>query len=438
MDTSTNVAVTRILDEEEHNGQLTTNRVRYVFAFVFLVGAMAVARTPFQFIINPLLFLGYLSVTVAQTVVNRRAGSRTRRAMQIVSVVFDFLLVTAMLLVYQYSEAPGNFAYSVKNLAVAAYFPVLGLTALQFRRSAVIMGIVLAMALYLGFIVVGLATGMPLTESWYEFVLGEAVVLPAALVLVPASLLCLGVVVVYLLQRSDRMLRRIAKSEAEKSSLARYFSPAVAEEISNKIDAPRFGGRQEAVVLFSDIRGFTHISELMEPEALAQFLGEFRERMLRAIFNNGGTLDKFIGDAVMATFGTPVPGEDVRLHSREAVNAARAMLGELDELNKEWTASGRDPLRIGIGIHSGEVFAGSIGSDNQLEYTCIGDTVNVAARLESLSKQVAAPVIVSQAVVDAVGDAVSARYIDRLQVRGRDEPVGVYVLSSVGEWAEAT
>lgn len=428
MTASASKAVSRILSEEERLGQQTTNRIRYIFAAVYLVGALAVARTTFQLVINPLIFLAYLSITFTQTVVNRKCGAAARGRMQLVSIAFDFLLVTGLLLVYQYSEAPGNFAYSLKNIMVAAYFPVLALTALQFRRSAVGLGLTLALVLYFGLLAAGLLTDMPLTQDWSEFVLGDAVVLPAVAVIIPGSLICVAVVIIYLLGRSNDMLRRIGVSESEKRSLARYFSPEIAEQISQRVDAPRFGGRQQAVVLFCDIRSFTRISEQMDPEAIASFLGEFRDRMLRAIFTNGGTLDKFIGDAVMATFGTPVPATDVSINCAEAVRASLAMLEELKKLNEQWSPAGGKPLKMGIGIHAGEVFAGSIGSEDRLEYTCIGDTVNVASRLEALSKTLSAPIVVSETVAKAVENRIESTYVDRLQVRGRDEPIAVYTL----------
>ena len=137
-------------------------------------------------------------------------------------------------------------------------------------------------------------------------------------------------------------------------------------------------------VLFSDIRGFTTFSEQGQPEEIVQQLNEYFSRMVHVLFEHRGTLDKFVGDAVMALFGAPLDDAD---HAEHAVQAALAMLRELDALNREWAAQGRPTLAIGVGVNTGEMVAGNIGSETIMSYTVIGDAVNLGSRLESLNKQ---------------------------------------------------
>lgn len=171
----------------------------------------------------------------------------------------------------------------------------------------------------------------------------------------------------------------IRREALVRSNFERFFTPQLAARIANSADGVRLGGEKRAVaVLFSDIRGFTPLSEAMNPDALAKLLTEYFTEMVECVFRHGGTLDKFIGDSVMAQWGAPLGGED---DADRAMDAALDMMAALDQLNARWTAAGRETLQIGIGLNFGEAFAGNIGSERRLEYTIIGDVVNTANRL---------------------------------------------------------
>ena len=172
---------------------------------------------------------------------------------------------------------------------------------------------------------------------------------------------------------------RIRRETLARSNFERFFAPGLAERIATSPEAVKLGGeKRQIAVLFSDIRGFTQLSEEMTPDDIASLLTEYFTEMVECVFRNGGTLDKFIGDAVMAQWGAPIGSEN---DADRAMKAAMEMMQALQQLNERWRRDGRPELAIGIGLNFGEAFAGNIGSERRLEFTVIGDTVNTASRL---------------------------------------------------------
>ncbi len=197
---------------------------------------------------------------------------------------------------------------------------------------------------------------------------------------------------------------------------AGYVSPPILEEIlSGRLHPGLKGERRAICVLFSDIRGFTALSERLEPEAVIAILNRYFERMAQAIHRRGGTLDKFIGDGIMAFFGAPGP---LANPCQSAFEAARDMLEALEVFNREWTAQGHEPLRIGIGLHFGEASVGHVGSETRHEYTAIGDVVNVASRVEGLTKDSGFPLLLTQAVVDRLPDSETFQAMGARAIKG--------------------
>ncbi len=213
----------------------------------------------------------------------------------------------------------------------------------------------------------------------------------------------------------------VKREHAKRERLARYFSPSILELIESRGTQVEFSG--EATVLFSDIRGFTALSEAMEPRAVVELLNEYFEEMVDAVFAHQGTLDKFIGDAVLAVFGAPVPSE---ANARNALHAAQEMLDRLARFNSRRAGRGLPTLRIGIGIHTGRILGGNIGSSKRLEYTVIGDTVNVASRLESITKHYPEPIVVSERTHQLVGELIDSAGSEEVQLRGKSEPVRIH------------
>jgi adenylate cyclase len=195
------------------------------------------------------------------------------------------------------------------------------------------------------------------------------------------------------------------------------------EELLKSEELKLGGEKKEITVLFSDIRGFTSMSEKMEPEQIVALLNEYLSEMNESIFAYKGTLDKFVGDAVMALFNTPAPLKD---HALYAVKTAFDMKRRLAILNEKWAKEGRPQLKIGLGINTGYAVAGNMGSLKRMEYTVIGDTVNLAARLESATKALGAEILISENTYDKVRGFVKARKIENVSVKGKEESLTVY------------
>ena len=202
-----------------------------------------------------------------------------------------------------------------------------------------------------------------------------------------------------------------------RAAFAGFVSPVVLREILGGRLQPQLGGeRREICLLFSDIRGFTTLSESLPPEEVTRLLDRYFGRMVAAIHAHGGTLDKFMGDGIMAFFGAPQPRDNP---CADAFAAARAMLGALAGFNRELAAEGRPPLAIGIGLHYGAAVVGYIGAADRHEYTAIGDAVNAASRIEGLTKEAGYPLLASRAVLDRLPDRDGFAPLGELAVKGR-------------------
>lgn len=209
-----------------------------------------------------------------------------------------------------------------------------------------------------------------------------------------------------------------------KALFGRYVPRDVFHQLMTNPALARLGGsRREMTVLFADIRGFTTASEQGEPEDIVAQLNEYFSRMVEVIFASGGTIDKFVGDMVMALFGAPLDDER---HADHAVSAALAMAGALGELNRTWAAEGRRTLDIGVGINSGEMIAGNIGSETIMSYTVIGDAVNLGARLESLNKEYGTRIIISDATRSRLRGEYALRPLGEVVVKGKTQAVGIW------------
>jgi adenylate cyclase len=217
-----------------------------------------------------------------------------------------------------------------------------------------------------------------------------------------------------------------------RDSFARYLSRDVMVRVL--ADAPSLHGEHRTVsILFSDLRGFTTLSEQMEPGRIAAHLNEYFDAMTTAIFAHHGMINDFVGDAVMAVFGAPMDDAE---HGWNAVQSAVAMDRALQTLNRRWEATGLPPLRMGIGIHTGVVFAGNVGGRDRMKYTVIGDPVNVASRVEGLNKDLGTTMLITEETLAEVGDRVRVRDCGPVAVKGRVEKVRVFEVLNDGR-AEA-
>uniref|UniRef100_A0A7V4G7M5 Adenylate/guanylate cyclase domain-containing protein n=1 Tax=Desulfobacca acetoxidans TaxID=60893 RepID=A0A7V4G7M5_9BACT len=211
-----------------------------------------------------------------------------------------------------------------------------------------------------------------------------------------------------------------------RQAFARYVSPSVVETLSAHPERLELGGEEvEVTVLFADLEGFTHISETMSPQDLIRLLNEYFSPMTRIIMAHQGTLDKYIGDAIMALWGAPLALPD---HAQRACRTALEMQAAMAELQGEWAKRGLPLLAARVGIHSGPVIAGNVGSRERFNYTVLGDTVNLASRLEGVNKVYGTRILLSQETWHRVKDDFWGREIDLVQVVGRVQPVALYEL----------
>jgi adenylate cyclase len=280
---------------------------------------------------------------------------------------------------------------------------------LWFGRSRPLVATITAavvMGAFLGFVYFGFAHW----GRWYS------VVIPAATLLGSyASITSFRVI------HEEREKRKIRKT------FSQYLSPgviALIEKDPQKYIHP--GGEvQDLTVMFSDIRDFTSLSEGLTPDELVNLLNQYLSAMTDILFRNLGTLDKYIGDAIMAFWGSPYPQKD---HAECACRCALEMIAGLDELNRKWAEQGRGPIAIGIGMNTGPVNVGNMGSDKRLAWTVMGDNVNLASRLEGMTKQYRSRVIISESTYTQVASQFVAREVDRIRVKGKHQPVVIFEL----------
>jgi len=246
-------------------------------------------------------------------------------------------------------------------------------------------------------------------------------------------LLLLTLILAAAVSRSRSLLRRQVADHLARANLARYFSPNVVEVLASAGPAQTAARQQRVAVLFADIRGFTRIGEAIGAARTMAFVQGFHERVTRVIFKHGGTLEKYIGDAVMATFGTPSPGPD---DATRALHCAVRLAAETGRWSAERAARGELPVEIGIGVHYGNAVVGSIGDGQRLDYLVIGDTVNVTSRLERLTRDIDAQIVITDELVSQVrtegtaADGLLDPFTCRGEVRvaGRDQPVTVWTV----------
>jgi len=247
--------------------------------------------------------------------------------------------------------------------------------------------------------------------------LRQRLVLP---LVTPEIMVFLGVV----LPTLEQAVSQEVEKRRVRQLFSRFISPEMVDQMMSTQDLNTLNKRADISILFSDIRGFTTLSEKLAPEDVVALLNPYLEAMSNVIHRHGGTVDKYEGDAILAFFGEPVPYKD---HALRALRTALDMHTELAVLRKQWEKEGRpSQIDIGIGINSGEVFVGMLGSEQRISYTVIGDNANLASRLQDLTKTYDWPLLISESTYQQVKDKFETELVDSVLVKGKTKPVNVY------------
>jgi adenylate cyclase len=228
----------------------------------------------------------------------------------------------------------------------------------------------------------------------------------------------------YILRRTTRLVADVSAEQRRRERLGRYFSPEVAAVLAASPEGAAEPQSREVTVLFADLRHFTTLAERLGSREVVALLNDFHTRMVDVVFAFGGTLDKYLGDGLMAYFGAPVPQPD---HAARAARVALGMQEALEDANAARAARGEPALRMAIGIHTGPVVLGDVGAPRRQEYTIVGDTVNVAARLQELAKARDVPILVSASTRDRAVQALPFAPAGLASVRGRAGPLEVWL-----------
>ena len=241
----------------------------------------------------------------------------------------------------------------------------------------------------------------------------------------------LFVILDYLLIASYNYFTEERQKRGVRNAFQHYVSPAVVTHMLENIESLKLGGeRRKLTALFSDIRGFTSISEMMTPDQLVEFLNEYLSEMTQIVLKYEGTVDKYMGDAIMAFYGAPLDQAD---HAIRAGRTAVDMMIRLKELRVGWEERGLPPMNIGIGINSGDMSVGNMGSRERFDYTIMGDNVNLASRLEGINKQYGTNIVISEFTCDLLhNESFTVRELDTVRVKGKEEPVKIYELFGYG------
>jgi adenylate cyclase len=244
----------------------------------------------------------------------------------------------------------------------------------------------------------------------------------------PASALFFG----YTSQTAYRFFTEERRARDIRRMFSSYVSKRIVDELIKDPSKAKLGGdRKEITVLFSDIRGFTSFSEKHQPEEVVKLLNEYLGAMTEIVFAHEGTLDKFVGDAIMALWGAPVGQPD---HAERAVRCALAMIERLEQLQAKWRSEGKYAIDIGIGINTGDMVVGNMGAEGKkMDYTVIGDNVNLGARLEGLTRQYNNHIIISEFTYEKVKHLARVNELGSVTVKGKQQPVVIYDLVGLKE-----
>ena len=420
------VEIDRLLAERERRGVTTLLGARALFVLLLAVPDILMAYQPLLAVLALLSSLGWIAANGFLYWRLRQGASPT--AIGAAGLLLDLIVLLVFMAIAGLDLLPDEIPVVFYTHIALPLF----LTALIVLHGMALRPVYPAIVTLCGLV----ATGYGIWHAGQVGHDGMMTEMPAALTRqIDVGLMVLvgavGAGVTYTAHAARRLLTEGLRAEAANGLMRRYFSPQVVhglEEGHRASPLEETGGRVlETAVMFCDIRGFTKATEHMAPAEVMGFLTSYHAAMIDVIFDHDGTIDKFIGDAIMVTFGTPQPGAD---DADRAVAAGLAMMAALDRLNAGRAERGEPPIAHDIAIHFGPVIAGSIGTDARREYTVLGDVVNTASRMEGLCTVLNEPFLISADLADRLTDPPRLRRLDPLPIRGRDQ-----ILSLVAvEW----
>lgn len=422
-----------ILEKQEMAAERQVNYVRGGFTLLSLSAVMFVSpdvQTPASTKIFSVVLGAWLVYAVILFVFLQRRGNHYYKHLKYLSITVDMTLLQASAIGSLYNHSGIYEVYRTPmSWVVIALFNVLA--GLRYSVAACLYSAALVVIYGAIFLPAAIRiTTPPLVD--HSVYLGPGLCLDDiiyTIVFTAAS----GVFAAVIASNSRKLILQSAADSLgrerllqDRDRLAKYFSKDVVDLVLNNPESLGQGGqRMTATVLFADIRNFTQLSTVMQPEQVVELLNRYFSTMVDIIFKNGGTLDKFLGDGLMALFGVPY---SIEKPEERAVRTALEMLEALQVMNRELEAKGMLRLDIGVGINAGPVVAGNIGSSQRHEYTVIGDTVNLAARLEALNKETRTQILVSASVYDSIRNTFRTRQLGPLRIRGKPEPLEVYAV----------
>lgn len=416
-----------LLLERERRGVRALTIVRGAVLAMLTVVVWSLGASFFEAIVTSVICLALLVVMVV--FLRLLSQGKAIRAIGLTGCLIDVAFLAALPVIWYLgvggAEVPP--AYMLKTQTTVFILVAIAFNAIALRPlypAIVAVGGLLIEAVLLFYILADPRT--VLSSDFVASIMGEALT-PDLVASNLLTIMIMGIAMGYLAHVARRTVVDGVQLEVVNNQLGRYFSPGIVKSIAADADmASVAGGRsQDVAVMFCDIRNFTALSETLAPSDVVAFLSSYHTRMVEVIFAHGGSIDKFIGDAIMVTFGTPDPAPD---DAERAVRAGLAMQAALAQLNDERRDQGLDPIRHGIGIHFGPVIAGNIGTQDRLEYTVIGDAVNVASRIQSLCKTIDRTLLISEAVQSRLPDDITVEALPEQPVRGRSATVRVFAV----------
>jgi adenylate cyclase len=416
-----------LLFERERQGVRTLTIVRGLFVLIVVATVWIIGVSSFEKIATTAIAaLVLVAIGACLFLLARRTAVGT---VGLAGCMIDIAVLSTLPVIWYLSVGGSDVqpAYMLKTQITVVTLGVVALNALAIRPLYPLIVAGGGICVHVALLVYVLREPRTIVSSdFVDSAMGSA--LSIELVLVGILVIAVtGAAMGYLTLIARRTVAQGVRLEVANAQFGRYFSPGVVSRIASEADTLLgVGGRtQEVAVMFCDIRDFATITEKLPPSDVVGFLSQYHTRMVEVIFGFGGTIDKFIGDAIMVTFGTPDPRDD---DAERSVRAGLAMNTALAELNADRERYNLAKIRHGIGIHFGPVIAGNIGTEDRLEYTVIGDTVNVASRIQDACKSVGEALLISDAVKKRLPPDIQVRALPEQRVKGRQAPVRIFAV----------